>query len=223
MASRVAARWSLVLGVAAVTVVLDQLTKMWALTALADEHVIPVAWTLQFQLHRNTGAAFSMGMDSALTRFLPLLVLVAVGLVVWRTRTTLSRAGAIATGLIIGGAIGNIVDRSLRTNGGGFLSGGVVDFIDLQWWPVFNVADMGVVVGGILFALVAIGGSGAEADGDGPDAPTGAGADVPGAADSDAAGSGAAESGRTVTGGASGPGVGGDGPINRLADADTSA
>jgi hypothetical protein len=51
----------------------------------------------------------------------------------------------------------------------------VIDFIDLQWWPVFNVADMGVVVGGILFALVAVGGSAAEPEAgtDGGTAPGG--------------------------------------------------
>jgi signal peptidase II len=70
--------------------------------------------------------------------------------------------------MIIGGAVGNIIDRALRTQGGGFLSGGVVDFIDLTWWPVFNVADMGVVVGGILFALVAMR-QPATQDGDAPE------------------------------------------------------
>ena len=55
----------------------------------------------------------------------------------------------IAVGAIIGGAIGNLADRVFR-EGGGFFGGAVVDFIDLQWWPVFNVADSAIVVGGIL-------------------------------------------------------------------------
>ena len=55
----------------------------------------------------------------------------------------------IAVGAIIGGAIGNLADRAFR-EGGGFFGGAVVDFIDLQWWPVFNVADSAIVVGGIL-------------------------------------------------------------------------
>jgi signal peptidase II len=164
-------RWLLVAVVASATLAADQLSKWWALTALADGHTVPVVWTLRLALHQNTGAAFSMGRDSDWVRFLPLLVLVAVGLVVWRGRSLLTRPAAVSVGLIIGGAVGNLVDRALRTEGGGFLSGGVVDFIDVQWWPVFNVADSGVVVGSLLFALLAAGGGNDrkddEPDGDG--------------------------------------------------------
>jgi signal peptidase II len=56
----------------------------------------------------------------------------------------------IATGCIIGGAIGNVLDRVFRGNG--FMDGAVVDFIDLRWWPVFNVADIGIVCGAIAVA-----------------------------------------------------------------------
>ena len=59
---------------------------------------------------------------------------------------------AVATGLVVGGAIGNLLDRALR-EGDGFLGGGVVDFIDLQWWPIFNVADTAIVVGAVLLFL----------------------------------------------------------------------
>jgi signal peptidase II len=175
MPGRLRSRWVLAGAIALGVVLLDQLTKRWALSALADGSTISVVWTLQLALHKNTGAAFSMGTDSDLVRFLPVLVLVAVAVIVWRTRAALTWAGAIAVGLIVGGAVGNIIDRAVRTQGGGFFSGGVIDFIDLQWWPVFNVADMGVVVGGILFALVAVGGSAAEpeADTDGGTAPGG--------------------------------------------------
>ena len=54
--------------------------------------------------------------------------------------------GAVAAGLVIGGALGNLLDRAFRGDSG-FLGGAVVDFIDLQWWPVFNVADAAIVVG----------------------------------------------------------------------------
>jgi signal peptidase II len=161
-------RWLLVGVVAAATLAADQLSKLWVLNALADHHVIPVVWTLQLALHENTGAAFSMGRDSTWVKFMPLLVLVAVGVVVWRSRSLLTRPAAVSVGLIVGGAVGNLLDRAFRTDGGGFLSGGVVDFIDVQWWPVFNVADMGVVVGSLLFALLAVGGP-REPAGDGGD------------------------------------------------------
>jgi signal peptidase II len=192
-------RWLIVSAVAAAVLALDQLTKWWAITTLADGHVIPVVWTLQLALHQNTGAAFSMGRDSDWVRFLPVLVLVAVGVIVWRSRTTLTTAGAIAVGLIVGGAVGNMLDRALRTDGGGFFSGGVIDFIDVQWWPVFNVADMGVVIGGLLFALVAVGASPARPE----DAPAGTDA-----------GDGAAVPGPDRS-------AGGGEPSHRLADADS--
>ena len=57
----------------------------------------------------------------------------------------------VAVGLVIGGSIGNVLDRLFR--GEGWLRGQVVDFIDLQWWPIFNVADMAIVVGGVLLVV----------------------------------------------------------------------
>lgn len=148
-------RWGLVGAVAVATLLVDQLTKWWAMNALADGHTIPVVWTLRLALYQNTGAAFSMGRDSDWVRFLPLIVLIAVAVIGWRSRSALTRTGAVAVGLIIGGAVGNIIDRATRVEpGGGFFSGGVVDFIDLQWWPVFNAADAAIVVGAALLFLV---------------------------------------------------------------------
>ena len=60
-----------------------------------------------------------------------------------------SKSVIVAVGLIVGGAIGNLIDRAFRTDNG-FLKGGVVDFIDLQWWPVFNIADAAIVIGGVM-------------------------------------------------------------------------
>ena len=59
----------------------------------------------------------------------------------------------VAGGLVIGGALGNLADRAFRGHGG-LLSGAVIDFVDLQWWPVFNVADSAIVVGACI-AVVA--------------------------------------------------------------------
>ena len=64
-------------------------------------------------------------------------------------------AGAVAAGLVAGGALGNLGDRAFRGDDG-FLHGAVVDFIDLQWWPIFNVADSAIVVGGILLVVVSM-------------------------------------------------------------------
>ena len=78
--------------------------------------------------------------------------MVALGLL-WSGRTVPNRTGAVAVGAVVGGAAGNLADRAFRRGDGGFLGGAVVDFIDLQWYPVFNVADMGVVGGAILLLI----------------------------------------------------------------------
>ena len=77
-------------------------------------------------------------------------LLVVVALLVSVGRSS-SRYYPVAIGLIIGGALGNVTDRLFRDPG--WLRGAVVDFIDLQWWPIFNVADMAIVVGGVLLIL----------------------------------------------------------------------
>ena len=64
---------------------------------------------------------------------------------------SLLRRIAVAAGLVMGGAVGNLADRIFR--GDGWLDGAVIDFIDFQWFPIFNVADMGVNVGGALFII----------------------------------------------------------------------
>lgn len=81
-------------------------------------------------------------------------LLVVVGVLVSMRRTG-SVAAAVAVGAVVGGALGNIADRAFRS-GEGFMRGGVVDFIDLQWWPIFNVADMGVTLGGIALVLLSL-------------------------------------------------------------------
>ncbi len=68
-------------------------------------------------------------------------------------RNARSRLMAVALGLVVGGAFGNLIDRAFR-EGAGFLGGGVVDFVDLQWWPVFNLADAAIVVGAISLFVV---------------------------------------------------------------------
>jgi signal peptidase II len=139
------------LAVAALAVfTLDQLTKRWALHRLTrgDIHVV---WTLRLSLARNTGVAFSVGRN--LGAVIPLAAIVVVFVMLWVGRGITSRAGAVALGMVLGGALGNLTDRMLR-DGSGFLGGSVVDFIDLRWWPVFNIADIGVVGGAILLMLV---------------------------------------------------------------------
>ncbi|WP_245177233.1 signal peptidase II [Geodermatophilus sp. DF01-2] len=113
---------------------------------------------------RNTGAAFSFaeGFTIVFT-----LIAVAVAVVIVRTARRLFSTGwAVALGLVLGGAVGNLVDRVFRDPG--FLRGGVVDFISVfapngEFYPIFNVADSAIVCGGVLGAVLAL--RGIEFDG----------------------------------------------------------
>lgn len=143
-------RLGLLAAVAVAVLAADQLSKHWALSALADGPIKSV-WTLQFQLLFNDGVAFSLGSGKGIGPWITVLGLaMVVGLSLGSTSRY--RLGAIAGGMIAGGAFGNLVDRAFRGDRG-FMHGSVVDFIDLQWWPVFNIADAAVVVGAALLVL----------------------------------------------------------------------
>jgi signal peptidase II len=143
-----------VVGVVAVlTVVLDQLTKWWALETLTNRAPIELVGSLQFNLAFNEGAAFSFGDGWNLGPFIAVLALVVVAFLIRSPAAMTSGFGAATAGLIAGGAIGNLVDRAFRSSDG-FFGGAVVDFIDLQWYPVFNIADSAVCVGAVLFVIV---------------------------------------------------------------------
>lgn len=134
---------------AAVVLLVDQLSKTWALRAL-DDGPIDLAWTLRLKLTYNTGAAFSTG--EGLGPVIGVAAAVVAFVLLWSGRTVANRLGALAVGMVFGGALGNLTDRAFR-DGHGFLGGAVVDWIDLQWWPVFNVADAAVVVGALLLLV----------------------------------------------------------------------
>jgi len=152
MTGTAATGWRAPLVIAAAVVLLDQLTKHWAVNALADDRVIHVIWTLQLNLTFNSGMAFGRG-----TGFGPLIAVVATGVIVWlllSLRTEGSWLSAFGMGCVIGGAAGNLIDRFLRDDA--WLRGSVVDFIDFQWFPIFNVADIAVNVGAAALILNAI-------------------------------------------------------------------
>ncbi len=135
--------------VSLVVAALDQISKTWALESLSGREPVQVLGSLQLALSFNSGVAFSLGRGSGLT-IVPLAVAVVV-LVVFAARNLGGRLPATAVGLVVGGAVGNLIDRLVRSH-----DGAVVDFIDLQWWPVFNVADACIVVGGALLALTSV-------------------------------------------------------------------
>jgi signal peptidase II len=124
-------------------ILLDQVTKSWAVSALADGRVIHVVGSLQFSLGFNSGFAFSQG--QGLGPLVGIFAIIAVLFLLRAVRKATTQFSAMALCAIVAGALGNIADRIFR--GEGWLHGRVVDFIDVQLWPVFNVADSSITVG----------------------------------------------------------------------------
>lgn len=138
-------------GFAALVLAADQLTKVWAQRALGDGQVVAIIGdSLRLVLVRNPGAAFSVG--SGRTWIFTIVGLV-ISLLLLRQawRGVDSRAWQWTIGMLLGGAIGNVIDRLVREPG--FGRGHVVDFIDYFGWFVGNVADIAIVVGAALVAL----------------------------------------------------------------------
>jgi signal peptidase II len=146
-------RLRLLLSVAAVVLALDIVTKVLAVRLLTPGQPVSIIGdTVTWTLVRNSGAAFSMA-----TGYTWVLTLVATGVVIgiiWMGRRLVSPWWAIGLGMILGGAMGNLVDRFFRSPGP--LRGHVVDFLSVGWWPVFNVADPSVVGGAILLVVLSL-------------------------------------------------------------------
>lgn len=121
-------------------VVVDALTKRWASVQFADGPVEIIPGFLGFTYVENPGAALSTFQNAG-----PIIgiiaIIVTIG-VLWALRVDRPTIEVVAFGLVIGGAVGNLIDRIFR--GPGFLDGKVIDWINLWWIPTFNVADMAV-------------------------------------------------------------------------------
>lgn len=137
---------------AAAVIAADQATKVWALGAL--EHDVSVPWIgelLQLRLIFNSGAAFGMG--SGITPVITgVQILIACGIAWALIRHVRNGVWVLALSLLLGGAVGNIIDRLFRAPG--VFRGYVVDFLQLPHWPIFNVADIAVTSGAILLILL---------------------------------------------------------------------
>jgi signal peptidase II len=140
-------RVRLLVTVAAVILGVDVVTKVLAVGLLTPGQPVSIVGdTVTWTLVRNSGAAFSLA-----TGYTWILTLIATAVVVgifWMGRRLVSPWWAIGLGMILGGALGNLVDRFFRWPGP--LQGHVVDFLSVGWWPVFNVADASVVGGAAL-------------------------------------------------------------------------
>ncbi len=132
-----------------VIVGLDQLTKAWAVSALADGPKHAIGDFLVFEVARNSGSAFSR--FQGYTPVLALLAIVITVFVARAVRQATDRWTLVGLVLVLGGALGNLGDRLARSPG--FLRGHVVDFIAVGWWPLFNVADSCITIGAIVLVV----------------------------------------------------------------------
>ncbi len=143
----------------------DLVTKLVVVATIAPgEDIRLLGGLLYLTQLRNVGAAFSFAEGFTV---LFTVIAVAVSVIIVRTARRMHSTGwAVSLGLVLGGAVGNLIDRVFRDPG--FLRGGVVDFLsvfapDGRVWPVFNIADSAIVCGGILGAVLAL--RGIEFDG----------------------------------------------------------
>jgi signal peptidase II len=135
-----------------VIILLDQLTKVWAVANLADGPIRIFGDDVEFALTRNSGSAFS-----GFQGFTPVLAIgaIIVTIVLARVlRNANDRLLIVALTLLLGGALGNLMDRIFRAPG--FLRGHVVDFVAVGSFPVFNVADSCVTIGAILLIICSL-------------------------------------------------------------------
>ena len=153
-------RSGLLATVAVLVLVADIASKLLVVAELEGRRTLELlGGQLLLRVSRNPGAAFSFAEGATVVFTLVALVVVAV---IVRTARRLHSAGwAVALGLLLGGATGNLLDRLLRAPG--FARGAVVDFIDFQVWPSFNLADSGIVCGAVLLVLLTL--RGVEVDG----------------------------------------------------------
>lgn len=125
-----------------VVAAVDQLSKAWAVNALTDGPIVVIPGVLQFRITFNTGASFSILSNQG-----PILAVVAIGVII-TIMVVLGDASrrieAVALGLVLGGSLGNLLDRVFR--GDGWFNGAVVDFIDVGVFTN-NIADIALFVG----------------------------------------------------------------------------
>lgn len=146
------AAFRLALAVGFAVLLVDQLTKNWARDTFQDGPVEVMGSWLQFRYSENTGAAFSSFTGSG--QLIGIIGIGVIGFLVLLISRTSRQTELVALGLILGGALGNLVDRIFR--GSGVLDGAVVDWID--WWfiPTFNVADAALNVGVAVLLIAAL-------------------------------------------------------------------
>ena len=139
--------WTL-LQLAALALALDQLTKFVVRQTLEWHHSWPVYGFFRFTHVQNTGSAFGLFQGNNIPLLIVSLIGVAVLAYIYHTQERPGILMRISIALMLGGALGNLVDRIWQ--------GHVTDFIDIGPWPVFNLADSSIVVGLVILAWVLV-------------------------------------------------------------------
>ena len=135
-------RYLLALGISATVVIADLLTKRYASIHFVDNPVEVIPGFLTFTYTENPGAAFSLFQNGG--QVVGVAAIIVTVVVLFALRTDRPTTEVVALGLVIGGAVGNLIDRVFR--GDGFLDGRVIDWIDMWWIPTFNIADASVTI-----------------------------------------------------------------------------
>ncbi|TSA46720.1 MAG: signal peptidase II [Actinomycetales bacterium] len=144
-------RWRTLLSVAWFIWILDLATKAWAVSQLAHREPVKVIGTF-FQLNfvRNSGAAFSFATNATL--FLSLFGIIVLIVIIYFAPQITSKGWSVVLGLVMGGILGNLMDRIFREPG--FLRGHVIDWMQLPNWPIFNIADSAIVCAAVLSVVL---------------------------------------------------------------------
>ncbi|HEX2052739.1 MAG TPA: signal peptidase II [Actinomycetota bacterium] len=139
------------LAIALAVIAADQVSKSWAVSALSGGRRIPIIGnTFDLRLVLNPGSAFGFFPGATLV-IATLSALVTIAVIIWAIRDPKPPP---ALGLVIGGGVGNLIDRAFRAPGWG--RGHVVDFLYLSFWPTFNLADAAISVGVALLLFQAL-------------------------------------------------------------------
>lgn len=144
-------RYGLALGVATAAITADLLTKRYASHNFVGNRVEVIPGFLEFTYTENPGAAFSLLPDAG--AWIGVIAIAISAFILGSLRLARPDFETVALGLVLGGALGNVIDRIFR--GDGFLDGKVIDWIDLWWIPTFNLADASVTVAVALLLIYA--------------------------------------------------------------------
>lgn len=139
--------------IAVVAYLADVATKIMVVATLSEDTPVKLGDTgVEFRLIRNPGAAFGVGVGATVLFTLVTALVIAVILLVSHRLNSLP--WALTLGLLLGGSMGNLTDRLARSPGP--FRGHVVDFVHVQGWPIFNLADAAIVVAGVMIVLLAL-------------------------------------------------------------------